>query len=37
WIRPVVGRWGDVSDSDNEDHYAEQSFGEEKEIDIPHE
>ncbi|CAN1172299.1 hypothetical protein LINPERHAP2_LOCUS30091 [Linum perenne] len=34
WLRPVVGRWGDVLGDD--DFYAEQSFGEEEEeIDIP--
>ncbi|CAN1140219.1 hypothetical protein LINPERHAP2_LOCUS11732, partial [Linum perenne] len=35
WIRPIIGRWGDVTDSDEEDNYAEQSFGVEEEIDVP--
>ncbi|CAN1137144.1 hypothetical protein LINPERPRIM_LOCUS21235, partial [Linum perenne] len=32
---PIIGRWGDVSDSDDDDHYAKLSMGEEEEIEVP--
>ncbi|CAN1269630.1 hypothetical protein LINPERPRIM_LOCUS13653 [Linum perenne] len=35
WLRPIIGRWGDVSDSDDDDHFAELSMGEEEEFEVP--
>ncbi|CAN1145767.1 hypothetical protein LINPERHAP2_LOCUS14872 [Linum perenne] len=35
WFRPMVGRWGDIPDNDDEDYYVEQNIGEEEEIEVP--
>ncbi|CAN1193960.1 hypothetical protein LINPERHAP2_LOCUS42291 [Linum perenne] len=35
WLRPVIGRWADVVDSDEEDQYAEEALGEKEELIVP--
>ncbi|CAN1193783.1 hypothetical protein LINPERHAP2_LOCUS42176 [Linum perenne] len=37
WLRPVIGRWADVVDSDEEDQYAEQGLGEKEVVVVPRE
>ncbi|CAN1164689.1 hypothetical protein LINPERPRIM_LOCUS33323, partial [Linum perenne] len=35
WLRPVIGRWADVVDSDEEDQYVEHGLGEKEVVVVP--